>query len=226
MGAKGAGANRSSPAPSPPSPPALTLHTRPSPFHSQEGYCDHSPIGGATEEDLYCTTDAGLAQADTTLMATEWKTTMAAAAAAIQAHGGWAWYMFTNSGAPSAAGCAAYFRGEGATLRNTALLYTWTNASLYPLPNVAVDFASFLLVRGDFAWIGYAWLGCTDNSVPGHGTARYTAPSEMPALAHDYGVPVAPYAETAPGSAIFSREWTKATVEMDCNTYTPTIVLK
>jgi hypothetical protein len=32
------------------------------PWQPKEGFCDHSPIGGATEEDLYCTADMGLTQ--------------------------------------------------------------------------------------------------------------------------------------------------------------------
>jgi hypothetical protein len=42
----------------------------------------------------------------------------------------------------------------------------------------------------------------------------------------DFGEPVdnACY-ETAPNSGVFTREWTKATVTMDCNTWTPTITM-
>ena len=32
--------------------------------------------------------------------------------------------------------------------------------------------------------------------------------------------------ETAKNSGIFTREWTKAKVQMDCNSYTPTITWK
>ena len=38
----------------------------------------------------------------------------------------------------------------------------------------------------------------------------------------DYGVPVDEVCkETAPNSGVFAREWSKATVQMDCNTWTP-----
>ena len=51
--------------------------------------------------------------------------------------------------------------------------------------------------------------------------AQYEYPA---ALNADYGEPVdAVCQETAPNSQIFTRKWTKATVSMDCNTYTPTI---
>ena len=47
-----------------------------------------------------------------------------------------------------------------------------------------------------------------------------------PALNVDYGEPVGLCKETAAGSGVFVREWTKATVQMDCKTYTPTITMK
>ena len=195
----------------------------------KEGFCDHWAIGGATEEDLYCSADMGLTQADTTAITDNWRQTMQDAAAAIQAHGGWAWYMFEDSSAPLApdsAYCASYFRGA-APLREVALLFQWTNSSQYPLPNVKFDLASFMLVRGDFAWLGYAWLGCTSDATPGHGggaAGRYTSPDEMPELAVDYGVPTAPLAEVSPG--VFARDYTKATVQVDCGTFEASFTMK
>ena len=197
------------------------------PWMPKEGFCDHWAIGGATEEDLYCSADMGLTQADTTAITDNWRETMQQAASAIQTAGGWAWYMFTDSHAPDASGCAAYFRGEGAQLRNVALLFQWTNSSQYPLPSVAADLASFMLVRGDYAWLGYSWLGCTSDATPGHGggpAGRYTSPDEMPELALDFGAPTAPLTEGPAG--VFVRDWSKATVSMDCNTFTPSIVMK
>jgi hypothetical protein len=151
-------------------------------------------------------------------------------AIAIQAKGAFAWYMFTDSTAPTSSTCATYFRNEinnGNSLMSQAVLYQWTNSSAYPLPNVEVDVVSFMLVRGPYAWIGYAWLGCTSDSTPGHGgSSRYTAPSELPILQADYGTPTGPMKETGSGTGIFTRDWTKATVQMDCNTYTPSITMK
>jgi hypothetical protein len=42
----------------------------------------------------------------------------------------------------------------------------------------------------------------------------------------DYGEPVGLCKETAPNSGVFEREWTKAKISMDCNTWTPTITMK
>ena len=72
-----------------------------------------------------------------------------------------------------------------------------------------------LLVRGPFAWLGHGWVGCSKN---------YPFPTE---LGLDYGEPVDKICkETAPNSGVFTREWTKASVQMDCATWTPTITMK
>ena len=42
----------------------------------------------------------------------------------------------------------------------------------------------------------------------------------------DYGDALGLCAETATGSGIFKREFTKSTVQMDCSSYTPTITFK
>ena len=91
---------------------------------------------------------------------------------------------------------------------------TQTNAIMYASSGeVAQDLASFLLVRGDYAWLGTGWAGC-DN---------YPA---LPAYEDDYGVPLELCRESAPGSNVFVREWSRATVSMNCSSWTPSIVLK
>lgn len=76
------------------------------------------------------------------------------------------------------------------------------------------DIANFLLVRGPYALLGHGWLGCSRN---------YQVPEQ---INWDYGVPNGLCSETAPNSGVFTRDWTKATIQMDCNTWTPTITLK
>lgn len=191
------------------------------PWMPKEGFCDHSPVGGATEEDLYCTADMGLTQADTTAITDAWSATMTAVHAAIAGANGWSWQMFETAGTPGKAQCAEWFRGEGRLLNQTTLYFQYTNSTTYPLPAFEQDLATFLLVRGDFAWLGFGWMGCTSNSTPGFGTdAPYSFPSQ---LHSDFGTPVAPYDETAPGSGVFARQWTKAAVQFDCNTWTGSI---
>jgi hypothetical protein len=188
------------------------------------GFCDHWITGGATEEDYYCVDDVGLTQEQVTDITFNWYTTMVEAALAIREHHGWAWFLFLPSRAPDAATCTQYFRTEGRLAINGSLLFEWTSSGSYPLPNIDVDVASFLLVRGEYAWLGYGWQGCTSNEQPGFGSAQYTSPVDIPQLMVDYGVPMGEYEETSDG--VFTRDWTKATVSMDCNTYTPQIIMK
>jgi len=110
------------------------------------------------------------------------------------------------------------------------------------LPWFEQDLATFLLVRGPFAWIGYTWSGCTDTAYPPgcnldcnaddckpcrFPKARDSAPFTKPeGLGADYGEPVGYCKETADGSGVFRRQWTKADVELDCTTFTATITPK
>ena len=76
------------------------------------------------------------------------------------------------------------------------------------------DLANFLLIRGDYAFLGHGWLGCSKF---------YHFPPE---LNLDYGTPRGLCRETAEGSEVFVREWSKSTVQMDCRTYTANITMK
>jgi hypothetical protein len=70
----------------------------------------------------------------------------------------------------------------------------------------------FVSSRGDYAFLGFGWSGCGVRNV-------------FPEiLRSDFGVPTAFCAESSPG--IFTREWTKATVQMDCTTYKGSFVMK
>jgi hypothetical protein len=75
------------------------------------------------------------------------------------------------------------------------------------------DLANFLLARGPYAYLGHGWKGCSHS---------YTFPELLNA---DFGEPAGLCAETAPGSEVFTRAWSKADVRVDCKTLTPTITL-
>ena len=79
------------------------------------------------------------------------------------------------------------------------------------LTDAPADIANFLLSRGPYGYLGNGWSGCS------HG---YEFPE---ALNGDYGEPLGLCAETAEGSQVFVRNWTRAIVQMDCNTWTPSI---
>jgi hypothetical protein len=76
--------------------------------------------------------------------------------------------------------------------------------------------ANFQLIRGDYALLGYTWRGCDEPIF------------RPPELDRDYGVPLdrGLCAETAPGSGVFARDFSRSTVTMDCASWTPTITLK
>ena len=65
------------------------------------------------------------------------------------------------------------------------------------------------------ALFNVGWTGCS---------RQYEYPAKQ--FNADYGEPLGLATETAHDSGIFVREWTKATVQMDCNTYMPKITFK
>ena len=92
-----------------------------------------------------------------------------------------------------------------------------------PVSALALDLANFLLIRGDYAWLGHGWQGCSQPTAAAGG--GYPFPPE---LRSDYGTPLGVCAEKggSGGSGVFVREFTKATVKMDCNTGEPSIAMK
>ena len=107
---------------------------------------------------------------------------------------------------------------EDSTTQTRSVMYAFSPGGCGGDPskfeNFDADLTNFLLVRGDYAWLGHGWLGCSRN---------YVFPE---ALNVDYGEPLGLCHETASKSGVFVREWSKATVKMDCNTWTPTITMK
>ena len=116
------------------------------------------------------------------------------------------------------ANCASQLRGlcSAGSPQHTrrAMMYQFSGGQTDQLPEFEQDLANFLLVRGEHAWLGHGWQGCSLD---------YAFPD---ALNSDYGEPTGICKETATRSGVFTREWTKASVQMDCNTYTPEIKMK
>ena len=86
------------------------------------------------------------------------------------------------------------------------------------------DLVTFLLVRGAYAWLGYGWQGCTNGdtfSAAGSGYGFW-----RPEMDEDYGVPTdETCSETAHGSGVFTRSWSKAKMELDCGAWTARIIM-
>eukprot|EP01047_Picozoa_sp_COSAG01_P037649 COSAG01_NODE_3007_length_6730_cov_10.756899_4_plen_153_part_00 len=97
-----------------------------------------------------------------------------------------------------------------------AMVYTFApgcHGSTSNLTDPDADIAAFLATRGGHAWLGHGWSGCS---------RVYQRP---PALDVDYGQPIDKVCkETKPN--VFVREWTKATVTVDCNSWKNTITMK
>lgn len=94
--------------------------------------------------------------------------------------------------------------------------------------NSALDVAYFLLTRAPFAWIGGGpMLGWHMSHWWRPGKSRRISfrddlrPAQFNA---DYGVPTSNCSASSAG--VYSREWTKATVIVDCNKLSGTITMK
>ena len=109
--------------------------------------------------------------------------------------------LMCNASAPPFTRAIHYAFSPGRCKTNPANL-------TYPLQ----DIAGFLLVRGDYAWLGHGWEGCGRTF------------SYPPELHQDYGVPLGVCAEVAPN--VWQREWTGATISLDCGSWSANITMK
>ena len=75
--------------------------------------------------------------------------------------------------------------------------------------------AAFMIVRGDFWWLGTGWQGCTTQP---------TTWQQDPLLQIDPGTPTGVCKETSDG--VFSRTYTRGTATLDCNKWTATLDFK
>ena len=193
-----------------------------------EGFCTSDPWGGPSEVFPNCTKDMGLSRQDIQQLTAGWKQTVAAAQSAALGAGAWIWQMFHVMGGPPGdpESCAAYFHSacsENSTNYNSAVMFTFSNPKSNPLPSVVEDVATFLLIRGAFSWIGYQWVGCvgechlTQKDPRGLCDLNHTTYERPPELDTDFGTPLGRCVETAPGSNIFKRDWSKAKAMFDCN---------
>jgi hypothetical protein len=124
---------------------------------------------------------------------------------------------------------------ENGTHMNQALVYTgnskWGSQNITGAIQAEQYLSTFLLTRGPFAWLGYDWKNCMSGCDANHdrsagGPCRsYPRPAQWD---EDFGTPVAEHcAETLPNSsAVFVREWTKASVRWNCETGVGTITRK
>lgn len=216
-------------------------------FYFDDGYYST----GATEEDPYNVEDCGLSREEVQAVSDGWAANAEAVGKHVLAKGGFAMPYFEGTGIHNTdpkANCAEDLRRLCSVNPVTGVPNVTKQALLHPfsrqdhtelwsvngtLPYFEQDLATFLLVRGPYAWLGYEWSGCTDSGYPTgcdkHCLQDDCKPCRFPvsrdanpfprpaAMDDDYGTPVGYCKEAAPG--VFRREWTKADVELDCNTY-------
>ena len=92
--------------------------------------------------------------------------------------------------------------------------------------------AAFQLIRGPHAFLGWSWVSCSGDCFttldqcpppPGHQVKYDRSLGGLVGSGVDYGEPVEVCRETAPGSEIFTRRWTKSVVTFDCKRWTSRI---
>ena len=193
---------------------------------------DHWTSGGPSEMERHAAEDMGLSSSDLSDLVTAFNWQMDYVYAEILKRGKFTWNQFWN-GTPERTAwidcpdpmvaqktCAADVRAlcnASSPARTVAMVYTFSpgcHGSTSNITDAPTDIAAFLLTRGDYAWLGHGWSGCSKV---------YARPA---GLDLDYGVPKGLCKETAVGSQIFTREWSKATIHMDCNTWKGKVVMK
>lgn len=204
-------------------------------FYIDDDWGNMNP-NGPSEMNGHAMADMGLDSDDLKEIVTAYNWVADTAYRTIVAKGKFSWDLFLNND-PNCINCGdcpqpwvkketcaadlrAYGTNKTSPFQSRALLYGFSPGSCAgvkptDLTEVEEDVANFLLVRGDYAYLGNGWTGCS------HG---YEYPAEQ--FNADYGTPLGLATETAKGSGVFVREWTKATVQMDCSTYTPKITFK
>ena len=168
----------------------------------------------------------GLGKAEVQALQAAWHQNYVIAKAVAVAAGGFEWQLLKGISAPPLGDtpqCTAFFNdacAPNSTVHASATMLTFSNSSSGRAPLWKTDLAAFLLVRGPFAWIGYGWYGCVSWNQPVGGPGEYY---ERPAaLAEDYGEPFGLCSQSAK-AGVFTRQYTKAAVQYDCNTGVSTI---
>ena len=173
--------------------------------------CDSDPFGGPSEIWPNCTLDMGLTQKNVTDIYNGWEISMTTAQKTIVENNGFEWHLFSIEKTPDNSSCTTWFRDTGMKLNQTVLMLQYSTLNDTQI-QFEIDLATFLLVRGDYAWLGYYWNGC-------HSEWVYMDWNIL--LDKDYGIPLGSMVEIENG--VFQRKWTKSTVTMDCNQYKASI---
>ena len=198
------------------------------------------PVQGASEIDLHQQADMGLSDEDIRDITLGWERAMAAVQRAILKAGAYTWSLMlgqANANAypqmlsANASKCSIALRDAcqpSSSWQTLSVLFGVTVANETLMPQFEQDLAFFLLARGNYSWLGWGQWGMTwpVNPEPAHG--------ELPPLPHgvprpaalevDYGTPLGLCTESETTRGVFTRKWTKADVQLDCNAFKARIV--
>lgn len=200
-------------------------------------YLDDSWNGKPSEEAFPCSPRgtgagkcSGLSKNEIGEMNAAWRRNMDAVQEAIVDKDGFDWQNFHSIRTPTQGKCASFLRQQcqpGSEVQTAAMQYGISykynsDFSGGNLTNFKMDLGIFLASRGNYSWLGYGWMGCGcgwehNGKMP---CDIYQRPAELDL---DYGEPTGMCAETSPQSGVFTREWSKSTVTVDCNAYTSTV---
>jgi hypothetical protein len=191
--------------------------------------CDN-PRQGPSEIDLYAQLDMGLTDEDIFVLTKEWRKTMYMIQVALLENKTYTWSLMLgqeNANAQplllTATECTSTLREactQFSTWQTSTMLFGFTvGGSL--LLQLEQDLAFFLLARGPYAYAGYGLWGMTwpFNPEQRHGSLP-PLPNGVPLpkeFYFDYGGPHEICSEVSDG--VFQREWSRASVQLDCNNF-------
>jgi len=192
---------------------------------------DQWTLDGPTEYEPHASEDMGLSKQDLVDLTNAYWSNMAEVYQAVLARGKFSWQqLWTGQGTDniqdigttcpgplvSQGTCASDLRSlcmASSRAQSRFMMYAFSPGRCSGDPSVLTQFdqdlANFLLVRGKYAALGHGWLGCS---------RKYSFPDS---LNKDYGEPLELCHEVSNG--VFERKWSKAVVQMNCNTWTPSI---
>ncbi len=206
----------------------------PTPFpKSVTGYYvdDAWEASGPTEMDTDAVEKMGMSPQDVAAMIAAWAANVQAYRDALVAAELFEWGLL-DGGQQTAPGqnqtcgqcsCQSFLEAQcsvNASAQQGTLFYGYSRSvhtSPWPLPTPDQDLAMFLLARGPYAFFGYGWSGCISASRP------FTRP---PSIAREYGAPLNNCSQTAPGSGVWTRNFTRADVAIDCKSFEATFSMK
>ena len=172
----------------------------------------------------------------------DYQKNMKALREAVLAAGKFAWQMLWTGGCETCIGggslqplvtktnCAPTLRdmcNMSSPAQTRAMAYGLNGTSDKP-SDLMQDMANFMLTRSPHSWLGWGWDNAPAWRHQRGGCSRdYYFPPEFNM---DYGEPAAGEAglckETSAGSEVFTREYSKATVQMDCKEWKGEITMK